>query len=102
MLYVAPLATLFRESFKVYRSGRIGGLAGTFTLANYAELLTPAYAGYFLETFRIGLIATALGLVASYPIAHFIARGRGPFRTLWIALLVAMLLVGTLVRASDL
>ena len=98
-LYVLPLATLVRESFKVYRSGRIGGLTGTFTLANYVELLTPAYLGYFLDTFRIGFIATALGLVASYPIAHAVARGRGPTRTLWIALLVAMLFVGTLVRA---
>jgi ABC-type spermidine/putrescine transport system permease subunit I len=99
VLYVFPLATLVRESLKVYRSGRIGGLTGTFTLANYAELLTPAYLGYFLDTFRIGFVATALGLVVSYPIAHFVARGRGPLRTLWIALLVAMLFVGTLVRA---
>ena len=98
-LYVLPLATLVRESFKVYRSGRIGGLTGTFTLANYVELLTPAYLGYFLDTFRIGFIATALGLVAGYAIAHAVARGRGPTRTLWIALLVAMLFVGTLVRA---
>jgi putative spermidine/putrescine transport system permease protein len=98
-LYVLPLATLVRESFKVYRSGRIGGLTGTFTLANYTELLTPAYAAYFLDTFRIGFLATALGLVVSYPIAHFVARGRGQSRTLWIALLVAMLFVGTLVRA---
>lgn len=101
-LYVAPLATMARESFKVYQSGRIGGLAGTFTLANYAELLSPAYAGYFLDTFRIGFIATALGLVLSYPIAHFVARGRGPLRTLWIILLVSMLFVGTLVRAYSL
>jgi putative spermidine/putrescine transport system permease protein len=98
-LYVLPLAALVRESFQVYRSGRIGGLAGTFTLDNYAELLSPAYASYFLDTFRIGLIATVLGLVVSYPIAHFVARGRGPLRTFWIALLVSMLFVGTLVRA---
>ena len=98
-LYVLPLATLVRESFRVYRSGRIGGLPATFTLANYVELLTPAYLGYFLDTFRIGFIATALGLVAGYAIAHAVARGRGPTRTLWIALLVAMLFVGTLVRA---
>jgi len=101
-LYVAPLATMARESLKVYQSGRIGGLAGTFTFANYAELLSPAYAGYFFDTFRIGFIATALGLVVSYPIAHFVARGRGPLRTLWIVLLVSMLFVGTLVRAYSL
>lgn len=101
-LYVAPLATMARESFKVYQSGRIGGLAGTFTFANYAELLSPAYAGYFLDTFRIGFIATALGLVLSYPIAYFVARGRGPLRTVWIVLLVSMLFVGTLVRAYSL
>jgi ABC-type spermidine/putrescine transport system permease subunit I len=101
-LYVLPLATLVRESFKVYRSGRIGGLAGTFTLDNYAELLSPAYATYFLDTFRIGFVATVLGLVLSYPIAHFVARGRGPLRTFWIALLVSMLFVGTLVRAYSL
>jgi ABC-type spermidine/putrescine transport system permease subunit I len=98
-LYVAPIATTVWESFKVYRSGRIGGLSGTFTLANYRELLEPAYLGYFLDTFRISFVATGLGLVASYPIAYFIARGRGVVRTLWIALLVSMLFIGTLVRA---
>lgn len=99
VLYVLPIALTVRESFRVFQPSRIGGLAGSWTLANYADLLKPAYAGYFMDTFRISFIATAIGLAMAYPVAYYIARFRGALRTAWIALLVAMLFLGTLVRA---
>ncbi len=98
-LYVLPIAMTVRESFREFQPARVGGLAGTWTLANYAVLLQPAYAGYFLDTFRISFIATLVGLVLAYPIAFYVARHRGILRTAWIALLVTMLFLGTLVRA---
>jgi ABC-type spermidine/putrescine transport system permease subunit I len=99
LLYVMPIAATLRESFRVFQPSRIGGLSGSWTLANYADLLDPAYAGYFVDTFRISLVATLLGLVMGYPVAFYVARFRGPVRTFWIALLVALLFLGTLVRA---
>src|SRR5689334_9823036 len=53
-LFFLPMAGLFVESFRLYVPGSIGSAADApFTLANYAELLTPAFAGFFLETLRI-------------------------------------------------
>src|SRR3954465_13585492 len=50
-LFFLPMAGLFIESFRLYVPGRIGSAADApFTLANYAELLTPSFVGFFFET----------------------------------------------------
>jgi ABC-type spermidine/putrescine transport system permease subunit I len=99
VLYLLPILLMIRESFRIYQPSRIGGLSGTFTLDNYRELLQPAYFTYFLDTFRISFVATMIGLIFAYPVAYYVARFRGMIRTTWIALLVAMLFLGSLVRA---
>ena len=57
-LFFLPLSWLLLESFRLYTPGGIGAAAGApLTLANYAELLTPAFARFFLETMQISLLA---------------------------------------------
>lgn len=103
VLYLLPLLMTVRESLKVHVPGRIGGVAGTFTLANYAELLDPVYVRFFLDTFRISLVAAVLALAAGYPVAYFAARRRaGTLRTALIATLVSMLFLGAIVRVYSL
>jgi ABC-type spermidine/putrescine transport system permease subunit I len=100
VLYVAPLANMVQVSFNTYTAGRIGtGPVFQFSLVSYTDLLRPAYYGYFLDTFRIGLMATLIGLIVGYPIAYYIARQKSMrVRNISLGLLVSMLFLNILVR----
>src|ERR1700676_347242 len=88
-----PLLNLLHESFRLFESGRIGASPDApYTLENYAELLKPAYRLYFYDTFRIGLEASLIALLAAYPIGYWIAQGRSVAASrIWIAFLVSLL-----------
>jgi ABC-type spermidine/putrescine transport system permease subunit I len=99
VLFLGPLGFLIQESFRIFVPGRIAGAPGSFTFANYRDLLHSAYLGYFLDTFRLSLIATSIGVLIGYAIAYFIAMRRsGTLRLLCIAGLISMLFVGVVVR----
>jgi putative spermidine/putrescine transport system permease protein len=100
VLLVAPLLLVADESLRAYVPGHIGSLAGApLTLANYSELLSSAYADFFLDTFRLSfitsIIAIALGLPIAYLIAHEVSPG---VRRTWIIFLVSLLFLSVLVR----
>jgi len=70
-LFFLPMAGLFLESLRFYQPGSIGAEANApFTLANYAELLTPSFAEFFFETLRISLLASLAGLLFAFPLAY--------------------------------
>src|SRR3990170_1830711 len=72
---LAPMLALLEESFRLFVPGRVGSAAGApLTLANYGELLDGSFVRFLVETFRISLLTTAIGLVVAYPIAYQIAR----------------------------
>jgi putative spermidine/putrescine transport system permease protein len=99
-LLLGPLAVLVDESLKPFVSGRIGGTEGApISLANYTQLWDPAYAHYFSDTFRIGLIVTLASLVLGYPLAHAVVRVAPRRVAAKIAgALVAMLFLSLIVR----
>jgi ABC-type spermidine/putrescine transport system permease subunit I len=79
VLFVLPMAGLFVESFRLYVPGSIGSAADApFTLTNYNELLTPSFAGFFLQTLRISLLASLAGILLSFPLAYWITRRVSP------------------------
>jgi ABC-type spermidine/putrescine transport system permease subunit I len=100
ILLVVPLLLVGDESLRLFVPGRVGSAHGApLTLQNYAELLLPAYARYFADTFRISLIASILALVLAYPIGYRVAREHRPrVRRAWIAFLVVMLFLSILIR----
>jgi len=100
LLLALPLVNVAQESFRLFVPGRVGSAVDApLTTHNYRELFTPAYLAYFLDTFRIGLVATLVGLAIGFPIAHHVARMRsGPRRTAWIGFLVAMMFLSALAR----
>ncbi len=97
---VLPLANVVEESFRLFEPGRIGAAKDApYTFFNYAELLNADYLYYFIETARIGLIASITGLVLGFPIAYFIARRlQGIWRKIAIGFLVGVMFLSTLVR----
>ncbi|MFI4986493.1 MAG: ABC transporter permease [Alphaproteobacteria bacterium] len=99
-LFLLPMAGLFVESFRLYLPGSIGSAAGApFTLANYAELLTPAFAGFFLETMRISLLASLAGLLFAFPLAYWITRRfTARWRAIAVGFFVTLMFLSVLVR----
>lgn len=99
-LLLGPILALGHESLKPFVGGRIGGDdAGALTLDNYAQIASPEYARYFLDTFRIGFISAGLAMVLGFPMAHFIVRRAGPLtRRLLMGGLVGTLFLSLIVR----
>jgi ABC-type spermidine/putrescine transport system permease subunit I len=95
-----PMANVVEESFRLFIPGRVGSTADApFTLHNYAELLNWVYFRYFLETFRISLIASVLALVIAFPIAYMVAWFRIDWvRNLMLGFLVTMMFLSSVVR----
>lgn len=99
-LVAAPVAYLALESLREFVGGRVGGQADRpLTLANYVELLHPAYVRYFLDTFRIGAIVSLVALIGGFPIAYAAARTRmGWLRKLIFGSLIALLVLSLVAR----
>lgn len=103
-LLVGPIAIVFNESFKEYVPGRIGSATDApYTLTNYFELIEPAYGGFFLGTFQLGLFAAVIALLVGFPIAYFVARmPTGWLRKLSVGFLICMMFLSGLVRVYSL
>ena len=74
-LLAAPIALMAVESFRPFVAGRVGSGAG-WTLRNYTELIEPAYAFYFFDTFRVAFIVSAIAILLGAPVAWLAARTR--------------------------
>ncbi len=85
---------------KPFESGRIGGTEGAGkTIRHYVDVMAPAYAFYFYDTFRVSLMASVAGLVLGYPVAYYVARQQNKrLRKAWIAFLIGMLFLSIVVR----
>jgi ABC-type spermidine/putrescine transport system permease subunit I len=99
-LLIIPIANVLDQSFRTFEGGGIGASDhAPYTLHNYAELGERAYFFYFLQTFRIAFIGSAISVILAFPIAYWIARMRSRFwRNLASAGLIAIISVSTLVR----
>jgi ABC-type spermidine/putrescine transport system permease subunit I len=97
-LLVAPIGLMAIESFRPFVAGRVGSAAG-WTLHNYTELLEPAYAFYFWDTFRIGFIVSAIAVILGAPLAWEAARTRSRLlRVLIFGLLIGLLFMSLVAR----
>lgn len=91
VLLVAPILLMAVESFRPFVAGQVGSGRG-WTLRNYAELMEPAYAFYFWETFRVGFIVSGVALLLGTPLALTAARTRRR----WLRVAIFGLLIGLL------
>ncbi len=94
---LVPVALMVIVSF--WSSGYYG-TKPDFTFKNYAKLFqSPLYSGQLLKTLRIGLEATVLSLLLSYPIAYLLSRSSGNRKALLILLLFLPFWASYVVRA---
>ncbi|WP_409190582.1 ABC transporter permease [Bradyrhizobium sp. RDM4] len=100
LLLVAPILMVLDESFRAFEPGRIGSVQGaSLTLANYAELLLPAYVQYFAQTYFLAFCASVVAVFIAFPISYCIARTESPSRRkASLSAIVGLMFLSALVR----
>ncbi|WP_395069415.1 ABC transporter permease [Paraburkholderia silvatlantica] len=97
-LVLVPLAMTVALTF--YRFDPMSGPIAAFDLHNYAEVLGSSYFHtIFLRTFGIAALTTLLCVVIGTPEAYILSRMRDPWRSLFLLVILAPLLVSVVVRA---
>lgn len=95
--FLAPVLNLLRMSF--YESQATGAMVEVFSLATWASLLRDSfYAELILNSIVVSLGITLLTLVCSYPIALYLHRSGGTWRTVLLVLVISPLLTSAVVR----
>jgi len=97
VLLLVPLAMTFILSFHSFSF--YGGIAPTFSLENYAEVLGDSYFyEIFGRTFAIALATTVICAVVGLPQAYFLSRMRPFWRSVMILVVLGPLLISVVVR----
>lgn len=95
--FLLPMLNLARMSFKESLPG--GGIGDAFTIQNWTGLLGDAfYLDIVLNSVLVSLGITATTLVFSYPIALYLHRASGAWRTFLTVLVISPLLTSAVVR----
>ncbi|MCB8819800.1 ABC transporter permease [Microvirga rosea] len=95
--FILPVLNLLRMSFNEALSG--GGIRETFTLANWFGLAGDAfYLELIINSVVVSLTITVLTLILSYPIALYLHRSSGRWRTFLTVLVISPLLTSAVVR----
>ncbi|MDQ0325679.1 putative spermidine/putrescine transport system permease protein [Rhodopseudomonas julia] len=97
VLLLVPLAMTFILSFHSFSF--YGGIAPTFSLENYVEVLSD---GYFYEifgrTFAIALATTLICAAIGLPQAYFLSRMHPFWRSVMLLVVLGPLLISVVVR----
>lgn len=96
-VFLLPIFNLFRISFNEALPG--GGIGASGTLENWYKLAEDSYyLEIMLRSVGMSLLVTLLALVSSYPIALYVHRAKGAWRTFLFVLVVSPLLTSAVVR----
>ena len=82
----APLAIILFFSF--LKSGPYGEIVYAFTLENVRAMLGGGYGKIFLKSAYLAFQTNFLCILLGYPIAYYIARFGGKWKTLWIFMII--------------
>jgi putative spermidine/putrescine transport system permease protein len=96
-VFALGLGALLQYSLFEFIPGslRTGGI----TARNFRQLAAPQYLRAIWDTILLSLATTILTLLASYPVAYALARGRGAgLRSLLLVLTLAPFFTGAIVR----
>lgn len=95
--FMAPVANLVSFSFREVQA--TGAMLGGSSLASWISVATdPFYIELLVNSVLVSLGITLLTLVCSYPIALYVHRCRGRWRTFLLMLCVVPLLTSAVVR----
>jgi putative spermidine/putrescine transport system permease protein len=95
--FILPVLNLLRMSFNEALAG--GGVRETVTLANWTGLFGDSfYVELIVNSITVSLGITLATLVVSYPIALYLHRSSGRWRTFLTVLVISPLLTSAVVR----
>ncbi len=95
--FILPILNLAKLSFAEALAG--GGIGDGFTFDNWIGLLADGfYTELLLTSILVSLAITMLTLVCSYPIAFYLHRTTGQWRTILTVLVISPLLTSAVVR----
>jgi putative spermidine/putrescine transport system permease protein len=98
VLVLTPLAMTVVLTF--YRFDPASGPIAAFQFGNYVEVLTDSYyQAIFARTFGIAILTTLLCVAIGTPEAYVLYRMRDPWRSMFLLVILAPLLVSVVVRA---
>ncbi|MEN3384086.1 MAG: putative spermidine/putrescine transport system permease protein [Hyphomicrobiales bacterium] len=95
--FLAPVLNLLRMSF--YEVQATGAMREVYTLATWVKVLQDSFhAELIVNSILVSLGITLLTLVCSYPIALYLHRSSGTWRTFLLVLVISPLLTSAVVR----
>lgn len=95
--FMAPVANLLVYSFQ--KAEGTGALLGGFTIETWVSVLTDTfYLRLIGNSIYTSVVITVLTLLTSYPIALYVHRSRGLWRTILLVLVISPLLLSAVVR----
>jgi len=94
---VIPLVMTVMLSFHDW--GQYKGIEPVFILKNWIEIFDdPYYAEMFWRTFRVAVFATVITAVLGVPEAYILNRMRGPWKSLFLLVIIGPLLISVVAR----
>ncbi|MGY4303439.1 putative spermidine/putrescine transport system permease protein [Bradyrhizobium sp. USDA 4369] len=94
---VIPLAMTVMLSFHDW--GQYKGIEPVFILKNWIEIVgDPYYAEMFWRTFRVAVLATLITAVFGVPEAYILNRMQGPWKGLFLLIIIGPLLISVVAR----
>ena len=94
---VIPLSMTVLLSFHDW--GQYKGIEPVFILKNWIEIVDdPYYAEMFWRTFRVAVLATLITAVFGVPEAYILNRMQGPWKGLFLLIIIGPLLISVVAR----
>ena len=94
---VIPLAMTVLLSFHDW--GQYKGIEPVFILKNWIEIVSDTYyAEMFWRTFRVAVLATLITAVFGVPEAYILNRMQGPWKGLFLLIIIGPLLISVVAR----
>ena len=95
--FLVPVLNLARMSF--YEVEPTGAMREVYTLATWLKVFSDTfYAELIVNSITVSLGITLMTLVCSYPIALYLHRSSGTWRTILLVLVISPLLTSAVVR----
>jgi len=99
VMLLVPLALSAVLSFNAFDADK-GPIAGTFTFAHYLHVVQdPYYYEIFWRTLRISALVTVVCILIGAPEAYILSRMGKPWRSIFLLVILAPLLISVVVRA---
>ncbi len=96
IFFVAPLSIML--AYSLFERGLYGGIEYTLTLQNYIRVVDPLYLNPLLRSVKLALANTVLCLLIGYPLAYYIAKQSGRWKSILLFLVILPFWTNFLVR----